>query len=200
MIDRKRLPIRDRSLSHKARVKPLGCEASADSIIASQHPERPMFSSNLMEVICERSNLQRALKRVCQNKGAPGIDGMTVDDLKEYLRTTWPALKVPLLQGRYRPQPLRRIEIPKPSGKGSRKRDVSRFIASKRERDRRRSYHARPCSYVDIHSSKTQSIRGCWFHQRQKRYTNCASIYEKREEFHGVSFLGSRLFCNNGWA
>ena len=132
MIDRKWLPIQDRSSSHKAGLKPLRCEASTDIMILSQHSERPMFSPKLMEVICERSNIERALKRVCQNKGAPGIDGMTVDDLKEHLKRTWPSLKESLLQGSYHPQPLRRIEIPKPSGKGSRKLSIpcalDRFI------------------------------------------------------------------------
>ena len=65
----------------------------------------------------ERGNLQRALKQVRRNKGAPGIDGMTVDDLPEYLRHHWPALRAQLLAGTYRPKPVRRVEIPKPDGK-----------------------------------------------------------------------------------
>ena len=71
----------------------------------------------LLARVLERGNLQRALKQVRRNKGAPGIDGMTVDDLPEYLRHHWPALRAQLLAGTYRPKPVRRVEIPKPDGK-----------------------------------------------------------------------------------
>lgn len=59
----------------------------------------------------ERANLQRALKQVHQNKGAPGIDGMSVDDLPEYLRHHWPEIRVQLETGRYRPQPVKRVDL-----------------------------------------------------------------------------------------
>ena len=71
----------------------------------------------LLEQVLERTNLQRALKQVRQNKGAPGIDGMTVDELPEYLRHHWPEIKTQLTAGNYRPQPVRRVEIPKPDGR-----------------------------------------------------------------------------------
>jgi RNA-directed DNA polymerase len=71
----------------------------------------------LLGRVLERANLQRALKRVRQNKGAPGIDGMSVDEMTEHLRQHWPAIKADLLAGRYRPQPVRRVEIPKPDGR-----------------------------------------------------------------------------------
>ena len=71
----------------------------------------------LLARVLERENLQRALKQVRRNQGAPGIDGMTVDDLPDYLRHHWPALRAQLLSGTYRPQPVRRVEIPKPDGK-----------------------------------------------------------------------------------
>ena len=71
----------------------------------------------LLEQVLERANLQRALKQVRQNKGAPGIDGMTVDELPEYLRHHWPEIKAQLTAGNYRPQPVRRVEIPKPDGR-----------------------------------------------------------------------------------
>jgi len=58
----------------------------------------------------------RALRRVRQNKGAPGADGMTVDELPEYLKTHWPEIRASLLNGSYRPQPVLRKEIPKPGG------------------------------------------------------------------------------------
>ena len=71
----------------------------------------------LLVRVLERGNMQRALKQVRRNKGAPGIDGMTVDDLPDYLRRHWPAVRAQLLSGSYRPRPVRRVEIPKPDGK-----------------------------------------------------------------------------------
>lgn len=71
----------------------------------------------LLVRVLDRENLQRALKRVRQNQGAPGIDGMTVDELPEYLRHHWPNLRAKLIAGTYAPQPVRRVEIPKPDGK-----------------------------------------------------------------------------------
>ena len=71
----------------------------------------------LLERVLERSNLQRALKQVRSNRGAPGIDGMTVDELPQYLRHRWPEIRAQLVAGRYRPQPVRRVEIPKPDGR-----------------------------------------------------------------------------------
>ncbi len=66
----------------------------------------------------ERSNLQRALKHVRQNKGAPGVDGMTVDELPAYLKQQWPELRERLRAGNlYHPQPVRRVQIPKPDGR-----------------------------------------------------------------------------------
>jgi RNA-directed DNA polymerase len=73
-------------------------------------------SSDLMERVCERPNLQAALKRVRQNAGSPGIDGMTVEELPDHLRGHWPRLREELLAGRYQPQPVRRVTIPKPGG------------------------------------------------------------------------------------
>src|SRR5713101_7587282 len=69
-----------------------------------------------MEKACERQNLRAALKRVRQNAGSPGIDGMTVEELPGHLRVLWPRLREELLAGRYRPQPVRRVAIPKPGG------------------------------------------------------------------------------------
>ena len=69
-----------------------------------------------MEAIVERDNLRKALAQVKRNKGAPGIDGMSVDDLAPYLKERWPAIRAQLLDGTYQPQPVRRVEIPKASG------------------------------------------------------------------------------------
>ena len=71
----------------------------------------------LLARVLERPNLQRALKQVRQNKGAPGIDGMSVDELPGYLKEHWPEIRAQLIAGTYRPQPIKRVEIPKPDGK-----------------------------------------------------------------------------------
>ena len=69
-----------------------------------------------MEEVVERGNLKAALKRVRKNKGSPGIDGMTVDELPAYLCEHWPSIREQLLAGAYQPQPVRRQEIPKSGG------------------------------------------------------------------------------------
>ena len=69
-----------------------------------------------MEEVCERNNCLQALKRVKSNKGSAGIDGMTVGQLPGYLKEHWPAIREQLLAGTYKPQPVRRVEIPKPDG------------------------------------------------------------------------------------
>jgi len=69
-----------------------------------------------MERVLTRPNLMRALKRVRKNKGSPGIDGMTVDELADWLRENWPRVREELLAGTYQPAPVRRATIPKPDG------------------------------------------------------------------------------------
>ena len=71
----------------------------------------------LLERVLERPNLQRALKQVRQNKGAPGIDGMSADELPRHLKKHWPEIRAQRIAGTYRPQPVKRVEIPKPDGK-----------------------------------------------------------------------------------
>jgi len=70
----------------------------------------------MMEEIVERENLKEALRRVKANKGAPGVDGMTVNKLDDHLKQHWPAIREQLLSGTYRPKPVKRVEIPKPDG------------------------------------------------------------------------------------
>ena len=89
-----------------------GSESSA----AKRESERPAKFEALMEDICERRNLEEALRRVRVNKGAPGIDGMTIDGLVEHLKQHLPALRERLLKGDYEPKPVKRVEIPKPDG------------------------------------------------------------------------------------
>jgi RNA-directed DNA polymerase len=69
-----------------------------------------------MEQVVERSNLWLAYQRVVQNKGAPGVDDLTVAEFKGWLKGHWPSVKEALLTGRYLPRPVRRVDIPKPSG------------------------------------------------------------------------------------
>lgn len=71
----------------------------------------------LLDRVLARDNLQRALKQVRQNKGAPGIDGMTVEELPGYLKQHWLEIRTQLESGTYRPRPVKRVEIPKPDGK-----------------------------------------------------------------------------------
>ena len=77
-------------------------------------------------------NLKEALRRVKANKGSAGIDGITVDEISDYLKQHWPAIREQLLSGTYTPQPVRRMEIPKPDGEGVRKLGIptvlDRFI------------------------------------------------------------------------
>jgi RNA-directed DNA polymerase len=95
-------------------------------------PESPARTNRLMEEVCERENLKAALKQVKANQGSPGVDGMTVVGLKDYLKQHWPAIREQLLNGTYEPKPVRRVEIPKPDGGGVRKLGIpsvlDRFI------------------------------------------------------------------------
>ena len=72
--------------------------------------------TDLLERMLERDNMLRALRRVEGNRGAAGVDGMAVGELRAYLRTDWAELREQLREGSYRPQPVRRVEIPKPDG------------------------------------------------------------------------------------
>ena len=75
----------------------------------------------LMERVVERGNMKKALKRVEENKGASGVDKMSLAELREYLKTEWAGVKEELLSGRYKPESVREVEIPKPGGKETRK-------------------------------------------------------------------------------
>jgi hypothetical protein len=96
-------------------VKPQGPRLRAEAPPAGSGNER-LGTSGLMERVCERPNLLAALRRVRRNAGKPGIDGMTVEELPGHLRVHWPRLREELLAGRYQPQPVRRVAIPKPGG------------------------------------------------------------------------------------
>ena len=92
---------------------PDGTEARA-ATAASDGPAVPVGPT--MERIVARDNLRKALAQVRRNKGAPGVDVMSVDDLAAHLKDHWPAIRDQLLHGTYRPQPVRRVEIPKATG------------------------------------------------------------------------------------
>ena len=90
--------------------------------------ESPASTNWLMEEVCERENLKEALRRVKANKGSPGVDGMTIDEITDYLKQHWPAIREQLLSGTYEPKPVRRVEIPKPDGGGVRKLGIPNVL------------------------------------------------------------------------
>jgi len=94
---------------------PTTSERGTETFVAKRRAESPA-EEQLMEGVCERENCKQALARVKSNKGSPGIDGMTVEQLPGYLKEHWPAIREQLKSGTYRPQPVRRVEIPKPDG------------------------------------------------------------------------------------
>ena len=89
----------------------------SETLTAKRRNESPAKNhEQLMEEVCERENCLQAFKRVKSNKGSPGIDGMTVEQLPGHLKEHWPAIREQLLSGTYKPQPVKRVEIPKPDG------------------------------------------------------------------------------------
>ncbi len=83
--------------------------------IALPETESPTKDVRIMEIVVTRQNMRRAYRRVVANKGAPGVDGMTVGQLKSFLKRCWPKIRQALLDGTYIPLPVRRREIPKPN-------------------------------------------------------------------------------------
>jgi RNA-directed DNA polymerase len=115
----------------------LAFEWGAAGEAESTPSERPMpppapnregaLAQGLMEAIVAAENMRQAVQRVRENKGSPGVDGMTVDELPDHLKAAWPRLKQSLLEGTYVPQPVRRVEIPKPDG-GTRQLGISSVV------------------------------------------------------------------------
>jgi RNA-directed DNA polymerase len=95
---------------------PKASQEGTESFTAKCETERPASHEQFMEEVCERRNCWQAYKRVKANKGSPGIDGMKVGELSGYLKQHWPFIREQLLRGTYQPQPVRRVEIPKPDG------------------------------------------------------------------------------------
>ena len=86
-------------------------DEETEPFMAKSATESSAFTEQLMEEVCDRENLERAWKRVKRNKGSPGVDGMTIDDAKSFLREHWPDIRSQLLAGTYQPQPVKRVEI-----------------------------------------------------------------------------------------
>src|SRR5882724_1843668 len=122
------LAFTDESRSEAPRVS----EEGTESLAVKRGTESLAMGEQLMEEVCERENCKQALARVKANKGSAGVDGMTVHELPEFLKQHWPAIRAQLLSGTYKPQPVRRVEIPKPDGGGMRKLGIpsalDRFI------------------------------------------------------------------------
>lgn len=95
---------------------PKGLRQGTESRTAKRTAESPAIGEASMEEVCERENCKQALARVKANKGSPGVDGMRVRELPGYLKQHWPVIREQLLGGTYKPQPVKRVEIPKPDG------------------------------------------------------------------------------------
>lgn len=120
MDNNKRQPNSIEDLVYEQQVKPEVNKQRADLSVTVQNTEQPMFNDEVMEEICSRNNLETAYKKVLQNKGAPGIDNIKVGDFKEFLKENWRTIREKLLTGKYKPQAVKRVEIPKPNGGGKR--------------------------------------------------------------------------------
>lgn len=94
---------------------PGGTDGGASSPLGEQDALE-LWGDLKIEEVLSRENMSRALKRVKENKGSAGVDEMTVEELEPYLKEEWPRIRKELLEGRYRPKPVKRVMIPKPGG------------------------------------------------------------------------------------
>src|ERR1700747_2032219 len=119
-------PAESRSDAPKAAAK------ATETLRAKRKTESPAGTERLMEEVCELENCKQAIQRVKANKGGPGVDGMTVDELPDYLKQHELEIGEQLRNGTYQPQPVKRVEIDKPDGGGMRKLGIptvlDRFI------------------------------------------------------------------------
>src|SRR6266702_358186 len=95
---------------------PRAAEEGTEALVAKGEAESPAVMERLMEEVCERENCLRAWRRVKANQGSPGVDGRRIQQFPEYLKQHWQGIREQLLSGKYKPQPVRRVEIPKPDG------------------------------------------------------------------------------------
>lgn len=120
------------AFASSGKVKPEAQQGEGtETLTAGRSTESQASNERLMEVMLERENLKQALRRVEENKGAAGVDGMRVKELRAHLKQHWPKLREQLLSGSYEPAAVRRVEIPKAGG-GMRKLGIptvlDRFI------------------------------------------------------------------------
>lgn len=101
----------------ESRGEALGADAQGtEPLTAKRNSESPAGEERLMEEVCERKNFEIAWRHVRKNKGSPGVDSMTIDETRDYLKEHWSTIREQLLEGTYRPQPVKRVDIPKPDG------------------------------------------------------------------------------------
>jgi len=100
----------------------------AETAIAELRDESQTGTEKLMEAICDPENLRQAYKRVKANKGSPGVDGMKIEELADYLREHIGEIKEQLVKGTYKPSPVKRVEIPKGVG-GTRKLGIPMVVS-----------------------------------------------------------------------
>jgi len=132
-VDDKRQKIQvELALANESKGEALRRIGEGTESATAAHDTESLAQGQLMEQVCERENLKRALARVKRNKGSAGVDAMSVAQLSGYLKVHWPAIRGRLLAGQYQPQPVRRVEIDKPGGKDKRKLGIpcvlDRFI------------------------------------------------------------------------
>lgn len=120
------------ALANESRGEALKLRRGGTESATAERDTESLAEGQLMEQVCERENLKRALARVKRNKGSAGVDGMSVAELSGYLKGHWPEIRGRVLAGQYQPQPVRRVEIDKPGGMDKRKLGIpcvlDRFI------------------------------------------------------------------------
>ena len=97
------------ALARESRGEALKLRREGTESATAEHDTESLAEGQLMEQVCERENLKRALARVKRNKGSGGVDAMSVAELSDYLKGHWPGIRGRLLAGQYQPQPVRRV-------------------------------------------------------------------------------------------
>jgi RNA-directed DNA polymerase len=115
-VERQKIPVQLAFQFVDGGEAPVGDLEGTETLKTGRGSESPAVVPRLMEEVFEPDNLKEALQRVRSNKGSPGIDSMTVDELPAYLQQHWPVIREQLLSGTDQPQPVKRVEIPKPDG------------------------------------------------------------------------------------
>jgi RNA-directed DNA polymerase len=100
---------------------------TAEKETSSSPLEQPVYKTSIDDVLSS-ANMQKAFKAVRSNKGAPGIDGMTIEDTKSYIQKHWTEIRQQIVEGKYYPKAVRRVKIPKPDGKGIRELGIPTIL------------------------------------------------------------------------